>query len=136
MRERTRHSMPERQLAEYSGMVEAMRSGLGDQQFAKAWSQGEALTIEDAVAEADRVMDEWGASADGPEADSPDTFGLSPRELEVLRLLATGRSNRDIAETLFISVPTVKVHVRSILTKLGLESRTAAAAFALQQQLT
>jgi len=53
-----------------------------------------------------------------------------------LRLLATGSSNRAIGETLFISVPTVKVHVRSILTKLGLESRTAAAAFAIQNQLT
>jgi predicted ATPase/DNA-binding CsgD family transcriptional regulator/transcriptional regulator with XRE-family HTH domain len=136
LRERRGFPIQDFGLAGYSGIVGAAQKGLGDQQFAKAWSQGESLSLEDAVAVADRVMDEWGASADGPEADSPDTFGLSPRELEVLRLLATGRSNRDIAETLFISVPTVKVHVRSILTKLGLESRTAAAAFALQQQLT
>jgi len=136
MRERTGYSMQEGDLAEYSSMVENAKSGLGDQQFANAWSSGEALSVEDAVALADRVVGEWGVSVDGPVADSPDTFGLSPRELEVLRLLATGRSNCAIGETLFISVPTVKVHVRSVLTKLGLESRTAAAAFAIQNQLT
>ena len=53
----------------------------------------------------------------------------------VLNMLAQGKSNRAIAEELFISVPTVKVHVRSILTKLGLESRTAAAAFAIHHRL-
>jgi DNA-binding CsgD family transcriptional regulator len=54
--------------------------------------------------------------------------GLTPRELEVLRLLVEGRSNRQIAETLFISGKTVSVHVTSILTKLGVHSRLEAAA--------
>ena len=128
--------MTEGVLVEYSSIVEAARSGLGDQQFANAWSSGEALSIEDAVAVADRTMTEWEAFADGSESGSANKFGLSRRELEVLRLLATGRSNRAIADELFISVPTVKVHVRSIFTKLGLDSRAAAAAFAVQHQLS
>ena len=56
--------------------------------------------------------------------------GLTTRELDVLRLLAAGHSNRAIAEALFVSLPTVKTHVASVLDKLGLDSRTAAAAYA------
>jgi DNA-binding CsgD family transcriptional regulator/tetratricopeptide (TPR) repeat protein len=56
--------------------------------------------------------------------------GLTPRELEVLRLLVEGRSNRQIAEQLFISGKTASVHVTSILTKLGVHSRLEAAAHA------
>jgi Response regulator containing a CheY-like receiver domain and an HTH DNA-binding domain len=52
---------------------------------------------------------------------------LSPREREVHELLAQGRSNREIAKTLFISESTVKVHVRHILEKLGVHTRTEAA---------
>ncbi len=52
---------------------------------------------------------------------------LSERELEVLRLIASGRSNQDIAEALFVSINTVKAHAKSIHAKLGVESRTQAA---------
>lgn len=60
---------------------------------------------------------------------------LSPRELEVLTVLAHGRSNREIAKTLSISEETVKAHVSNILTKLQLTDRTQAAIFGLQQRL-
>jgi DNA-binding CsgD family transcriptional regulator len=56
--------------------------------------------------------------------------GLTPREVEVLRLLVEGRSNRQIAEQLFISGKTASVHVTNILTKLGVHSRLEAAATA------
>lgn len=58
---------------------------------------------------------------------------LTARELEVLKLIAKGMSNRDISEKLFISEKTVKSHVSSILSKLELSDRTQAAIFALQQ---
>jgi DNA-binding CsgD family transcriptional regulator len=64
-----------------------------------------------------------------------ETHGLSPRELEVLRLVAAGKSNREIASTLVVSQHTVARHVQNIFTKLGVSSRTAATAFAFEHQL-
>jgi len=58
--------------------------------------------------------------------------GLTPRELEVLHLLVDGRSNRQIAEQLFISGKTASVHVTNLLAKLGVHSRLEAAALARQ----
>ncbi len=64
-----------------------------------------------------------------------DTYGLSPREREVLNIVAEGRTDRDIAARLFISERTVHVHVRRILAKLGVSSRTEAAGVAIRQGL-
>ena len=61
--------------------------------------------------------------------------GLSPREVQVLKLVATGRTNRAIASELFISEKTVAAHVRNIFTKLGLSSRSAATAYAYDHHL-
>ena len=72
-----------------------------------------------------------GASgATGAEAAQP--FGLTARELEVLQLVAAGRSNREIAAELFISAKTASVHVSNILSKLSVASRGEAAATAYQ----
>jgi DNA-binding NarL/FixJ family response regulator len=57
-------------------------------------------------------------------------LGLTPREVEVLALVAAGRSNRQIAQALFISPKTVGVHVSNILAKLGAAGRVEAAAIA------
>jgi len=64
------------------------------------------------------------------------THGLSARELEVLRLIAKGSSNREIGSTLVISEHTVARHVQNIFRKLGVSSRTAASAFAYEHGLT
>src|SRR5262249_13152638 len=61
--------------------------------------------------------------------------GLSAREVEVLRLIAAGKSNRDIATALFISPNTVLRHVSNIFTKIGAANRAEAAAFAATHQL-
>jgi DNA-binding NarL/FixJ family response regulator len=68
-----------------------------------------------------------------PRASYPD--GLSQREVEVLRLLAAGKTNPDIAATLSISPKTVTHHVTSILGKIGASNRTEAAAYAARTGL-
>ena len=68
-----------------------------------------------------------------PPAARPD--GLSSREIEVLRLIAQGASNREIAETLVISEGTVKNHISNILGRLGLRDRTQAALYARENGL-
>jgi DNA-binding CsgD family transcriptional regulator len=64
-----------------------------------------------------------------------DTHGLTPRELEVLRLVAAGSTNRQIASKLVVSEHTVARHVQNIFTKLRVSSRTAATAFAFEHDL-
>lgn len=63
------------------------------------------------------------------------THGLTPRELEVLRLVASGGTNKAIAETLFLSERTVDRHVSNLFTKLGVSSRAGATAFAYERGL-
>jgi DNA-binding CsgD family transcriptional regulator len=83
------------------------------------------------------VLDAEGAApAAEPEiAEAERPFGLTARELQVLGLLATGATNREIGERLFMAEKTASVHVSRILTKLDVRSRTEAAAVAHRQGL-
>ena len=87
-----------------------------------------------------RVFAELGAAPDVSRVDglrraTVDAAGLSPRELEVVRLVAAGRTNHAIAAELFLSEKTVARHVSNIFAKLGVGSRTAAAAYAYEHGL-
>jgi DNA-binding NarL/FixJ family response regulator len=86
-------------------------------------------TLARAAAMGARVIAETDAAARTAPA------GLSPRELEVLRLLAVGRSNREIAEALFLSARTVERHLTHLYTKLGVRGRAEAIVFAHEHAL-
>jgi non-specific serine/threonine protein kinase len=108
----------------------AVRAVLDDNAFRAAFDTGRRMTLEVAVAYSMLPED----VAVSEVADEP-TSSLSKRELEVLRLIADGKSNQEIATALFISPNTTAHHVTSILNKLGLESRAAAAAYAVRHGL-
>ncbi|MGH2534357.1 MAG: response regulator transcription factor, partial [Thermomicrobiales bacterium] len=107
---------------------------LGEAGFAAAWAAGAALPPDAAVDEALA----WAS----PDAAVPSQSAapaahdrLTTREREVLRLLAEGKSDKEIAAVLFIARPTASKHVESIRAKLGLSSRAAAAAYAVRHRL-
>lgn len=70
-----------------------------------------------------------------PQPQAPAHTELTDREMEVLRLLAQGKSNQDIADELIIGIKTVKFHVTNVLAKLGVEDRTQAAIYAFKNGL-
>jgi ATP/maltotriose-dependent transcriptional regulator MalT len=99
----------------------AARAALGEHAFAAAWAAGEARALEESLAEARSVVEQPLKPA--PPAD----HRLTRREVEVLRLMAAGLTDREIAERLFISRRTASHHAAAILDKLGVSSRRAAA---------
>ena len=115
--------------AVFAPILATARKALGEAAFAAVWEHGHALSLEEAIAEALVVIAEPDDARAATQAD-PSPHRLTRRETEVLRLVAAGHSNGEIAAALFISVPTVKRHVSTILAKLNLPSRPAAVAFA------
>ena len=88
------------------------------------------------------VFEDLGAGPDlarvdslAPSARSQSAHGLSPRELEVLRHVAGGKTNKEIATELVLSERTIERHVSNIFAKLGVSTRAAATAFAYEHQL-
>jgi predicted ATPase/DNA-binding CsgD family transcriptional regulator len=97
---------------------QAAERGLDADRRAAAWEEGRGLSIEETVA---RAL-EPPAKGGGRDLTDP----LSPREREVLELLALGRSNREIADVLFLTEHTIKYHVASLFNKLGATKRAEA----------
>jgi DNA-binding NarL/FixJ family response regulator len=81
-----------------------------------------------------RLIEEFSASRT-PTAPAPELDELSPRELEVFRLIATGKTNGEIAAELIIGETTVKTHVTRILMKLGVRDRVQAVVLAYETRL-
>ena len=104
--------------------------------FDRFWTAGAAMPVNQAIADARELLDRL-RTRDGSNAPSPaNAFaGLTAREQEVLRLLAQGQSDREIAESLFIGARTVETHVSNLLGKLGVRNRAEAAALAARAQL-
>jgi non-specific serine/threonine protein kinase len=120
----------------YEQAVTRARAQLGESAFDAAWATGRAYSIEDAIAEALAI--EIPSTTTHPDRSLPpggERMRLSPREVEVLRLLVAGHTDRQIADALFISHRTAQGHVAGIFNKLGVNSRTAAATAAIRDGL-
>ena len=110
----------------------AADAALGEERFAAAWAAGAALSLDEAIAEAAALSSAVPATASGtPGASS----GLTAREHDVLGLLASGMTDKEIAAVLGISRRTVSSHVDAIRAKLAAPSRTAAVAVAVRDHL-
>ncbi|MDQ2652664.1 MAG: LuxR C-terminal-related transcriptional regulator [Chloroflexota bacterium] len=106
--------------------IAACRASLGASRFAATWATGRRLTPTEAVAAA---LTPFSPSA------ATSSVSLTPREVEILRLLASGMTDPAIAAALFISTRTVENHVARIFSKLGVRTRAAATAAAITRGL-
>jgi DNA-binding NarL/FixJ family response regulator len=121
--------------------VDTVRSQLGEA-FAAAWNEGRAMTLEQALAMQvqtivpKRLPSSMSVRSDHQEMPSSTYPGeLTRREIEVLRLVAAGLTDAQVAEELVVSPRTVNAHVRSILSKLNVTSRNAATRYAIANKL-
>jgi len=116
-------------------------SRLGKARWDEALAEGRTMSTEAAI---EYALSEEGSSTATPSTTSeqqlsptPDhPAGLTPREIEVLGLVASGMTNAQIAKELYVSCRTVETHLTSIYRKLGVSSRAAATRFALEHGLS
>jgi DNA-binding NarL/FixJ family response regulator len=119
-------------------MVLSVRAALGKEQFISHFSAGQACPLEQMLREAENVLQTVptspASSASSPSV-SPVLSALSPREREILVLVATGLTDAEVAEHLLLSPRTVSKHLQSIYAKLNINSRSAATRLALEHGL-
>jgi non-specific serine/threonine protein kinase len=124
---------------EYDRALPLARAGLDAHAFAAAWAAGRALTPEAALAEVTTSPAPGGIPELSPPSAPDDRTtrpgGLSRREVDVARLVAAGKTNREIAQILGVGERTVGTHLDHIFGKLNVSSRTAVATFALRHGL-
>jgi DNA-binding CsgD family transcriptional regulator len=123
--------------AELDRTLAKTRARLGDDAFAGAWTRGHERPLHDVIVAAAevRITTTVPATRRATVRETDHRSGLSPRELDVLRLLVDGRSDREIAESLFISPRTASKHVGGILIKLDVTTRGEAAVHAVRHAL-
>jgi DNA-binding NarL/FixJ family response regulator len=117
----------------------AARNALKEAASAAALAAARALTYAEVLDRALIVLTEGEEEPDSrrtfTHAQMPEPEGLSPREREVLALVAEGRTNKAIAEALYVSPNTVKTHVSSLFTKLDAHSRSELAVIAARTEM-
>ena len=106
--------------------VADVRTTLGDDDFERAWAAGMSMPLEAVIAEALAMAPNPTGEHVPGSLDTASQHGLSPREIDVLRLIAAGRSNRQIAAELFISTRTAERHIENLYQKLDVHNRTDA----------
>jgi predicted ATPase/class 3 adenylate cyclase/DNA-binding CsgD family transcriptional regulator len=126
----------------YKQTLSNLHALLGKQAFQKAWSEGRTMTIEHILGEKEEIiMLEQALTGRIPSSNdkiSPMSMyptGLTARQLEVLRLVAQGLTDTQVAERLVISPRTVNSHITSIYARLGVDTRTAATRYAIEHHL-
>jgi predicted ATPase/DNA-binding CsgD family transcriptional regulator/tRNA A-37 threonylcarbamoyl transferase component Bud32 len=131
--------IPPIERADYEEATAAVRIHLGEKAYAAAWSQGRMMTPEQVLQarnqETTHQQSSAGAVATSLAKVPSYPAELTAREVEVLRLVAKGLTDRQIAEQLVISPRTVNTHLTSIYNKLGVDSRAAATRFAVEHRL-
>ena len=125
--------IPPVELTEYERSLAATRVHLGERAFAAAWAKGRAITPRQALAAQGQKPTPPPSSTVTPSPIYP--AGLTAREVEVLRLLAGGLTDLQIAEQLVLSPRTVHAHISSIYSKLAVTSRSAATRYAIEHYL-
>jgi DNA-binding CsgD family transcriptional regulator len=126
-------SVPRLYQAGYIPQQEEVRAALGEQAYERIWGEGSQMSLQDGMALAISYASKQEDLPPGPGSgeDIPG-YGLTARELEVLRLVARGLTDAQVAEELVISPRTVSKHLQSIYGKLQVNSRSAATRFALE----
>jgi len=124
----------------YDAARDRIRAVLGTQRFEEQLAAGASLSLDAASDVMQQALRAIASEASPTVPPLPifgtlRPFGLSPRELDVLRLVALGKSDREIADTLFISYATARTHVRNILGKMDAPNRSAATSIALRERL-
>jgi non-specific serine/threonine protein kinase len=135
LRERTGIPLAHALQARVDTTLGAARAALDPAVFAAAWKAGRGLSVHQASTEALAIAVKPREDKTHGEQRATIGHGITPRELDVLRLLAAGHSDREIARMLFISPHTARVHAKNIRRKLGVESRAAVAAYAVRVDL-
>jgi predicted ATPase/DNA-binding CsgD family transcriptional regulator len=142
LRETTAISLESIQRADYERVVNTIRNKLGEETFNSMWLQGRRMTPEQAIAaresltsEVPQVTKQQTSSTSTTRQNVSYPSALTPREMDVLRLLAQGLTDAEIAEQLDISYRTVSTHLTSIYNKLGINSRVVAVRFAIENEL-
>ena len=139
MREALGAPIPRAHRPSVAAIGESLRDRLGAEAFVAAATAGRLMHLEDAIAEARTLATALTRCASDLPVPSPTKIdypaGLSQREVEVLRLVAAGLTNSEVAERLYLSPRTVHAHLRRIYEKLGVGSRGAAARFAHDHKL-
>jgi DNA-binding NarL/FixJ family response regulator len=140
LRERLGISMLSVEQNGYEQAVAAVRASLGEKAFASAWIGGSAMTAEQVLSTLSSVTMTAPSFAEpltvGAAKGSPAyPAGLSKREVEVLRLVAQGLTDVQVADQLIISPRTVNYHMSSIYSKIGVSSRSAATRYAIEHHL-
>jgi DNA-binding NarL/FixJ family response regulator len=119
----------------YHDALSAVRTTLDGPAFAHAWATGQAASLDETIADALRVARQAVSTGTRSTASDRCKGRLTRREHEVLRLVAAGFADREIAAALFISPRTVMAHIQHIFTKLGVRTRKAAVAIARELAL-